>query len=81
MTNMDNHYSNESDNEEDVRYDVEDIHPGDNLVNYFNNELNYKDDNDDEEDDDDNNMDSGNYDYVHVNANEGTRQKVARLLP
>jgi hypothetical protein len=48
---MDNQYTNESDNEEDVNDDVEDIHPGDELVNYFNNGLNYDDDNDDKDDD------------------------------
>jgi hypothetical protein len=36
MRNMDDHYANESDNEEDVKDDVEYIHPGDKLVNYFN---------------------------------------------
>jgi hypothetical protein len=50
-------------------------------VNYFNNGLNYDDDDDDEEDDDDNDRDLGNYDNAHVNANEGTRQFVASLIP
>jgi hypothetical protein len=55
-------------------------------VNNFNNGLNYNDDDDDDDDDEDNddddenNRDSGNYDNVHVNANEGMRQYVARLL-
>jgi hypothetical protein len=42
MTNMDDQYTNESDNKEDVEDDVEDIHPGDKLVNYFSNVLYYK---------------------------------------
>jgi hypothetical protein len=56
MTNMDDQYTNESDSKEDGEDDVEDIHPGDKLVNYFNNGNNYIDDDDDdgEEDDDDN---------------------------
>jgi hypothetical protein len=33
MTNMDDQYMNESDNEEDGKDDVEDIHPDDKLVN------------------------------------------------
>ncbi len=37
MTNMDDQYTNESDNKEDDVDDVEDIHPGDKLVNSFNN--------------------------------------------
>jgi hypothetical protein len=40
MTNMNDQYMNESDNEEDDD-DVEDIDPGDKLVNYFNNGNNY----------------------------------------
>jgi hypothetical protein len=40
MANIDDQYTNKSDNEEDVEDDVEDIHPGDKLVNYFNNGLN-----------------------------------------
>jgi hypothetical protein len=80
MTNMNDQYTNESDNEEDVKDDVEDIHPGDKLVNYFNIGLNYDDDNDNEEEDDDNNKDLGNYDNAHGNANKGTRQFVASLL-
>jgi hypothetical protein len=38
MTNMNDQYTNESDNEEDGKDDVEDIDPGDKLVNYFNKE-------------------------------------------
>jgi hypothetical protein len=49
-------------------------------VNYFNNGLNYNNDDDDEIDDDDNNRNLGNDDNAHVNANEGMRQYVARLL-
>jgi hypothetical protein len=37
MTNMDDQYMNVSDNKEDGEDDVEDIHPDDKLVNYFNN--------------------------------------------
>jgi hypothetical protein len=37
MTNMDDQYMNKPDNEEDSKDDVEDIHPSDKLVNYFNN--------------------------------------------
>jgi hypothetical protein len=81
MTNMDNQYTNESDNKEDKKDDVEDIHPGDKLVNYFNNGLNYNDDNNDEVDDEDHDRNLGNYDNAHVNANEGRRQYVASLLP
>ncbi len=83
MTNMDDQYTSESDDEEDGKDDVEDIHPGDKLVNYFNNRNNYNDDDDDddnEEDDDDNNRDMGNDDNVHGNANKGGRQFVASLL-
>jgi hypothetical protein len=43
MTNMDDQYTNKSDNKEDGKDDVEDIHPGDKLVNYFNNGNNYND--------------------------------------
>jgi hypothetical protein len=51
MTNMNDQYTNKSDNEEDRDDDVEDIDPGDKLVNSFNNGNNYNDDddNDDEE--------------------------------
>jgi hypothetical protein len=82
MTNMNYQYTNKSDNKEDGNDDVEDIDPGDKLVNYFNNGNNYynDDDNDDEEDDDDNNRDSGNDDNGHGNANKGGRQFVASCL-
>jgi hypothetical protein len=33
MTNMDDQYTNKSDNKDHVKDDVEDIHPGDKLVN------------------------------------------------
>jgi hypothetical protein len=82
MTNMDDQYMNESDNKEDGKDDVEDIYPGDKLVNYFNNGNNYDDDDDDdnEEDDYDNNRDMDNDDNAHCNANKGGRQFVASLL-
>ncbi len=79
-TNMDDQYKNKSDNEEDVKNDVEDIHQGDKLVNYFNFGLNYDNDDDNEEDDDDNNRDLGKYDNPHGNANKGTRPFVVSLL-
>jgi hypothetical protein len=61
MTNMNDQYTNESDNKGNSYDDVEDIDPGDKLVNYFNNRNNYNDDddNDNEEDDDDNDRDMG----------------------
>jgi hypothetical protein len=74
---------NELDNEDDSNDDVEDIDPGDKLVNYFNNGNNYNNDDDDdnEEYDDDNNRDMGtNDDNVHGNANEGGRQFVVSCL-
>ncbi len=37
MTNMNDQYTDESDDKEDGEDDVEDIGPGDKLVNYFNN--------------------------------------------
>jgi hypothetical protein len=83
VTNMDDQYTNKSDNKEDGQDDVEDIHPGDKLVNYFNNGINNNDDDDDdddEEDDDDNDRDLGNDDNAHGNANKGGRQIVASLL-
>jgi hypothetical protein len=40
VKNMNDQYMNESDNKEDGKDDVEDIDPGDKLVNYFNNENN-----------------------------------------
>jgi hypothetical protein len=78
MTYLDNQYTNELDNEEDEEDGVEDIHPADKLVNYFNNGLNYNDDN--EEDDDNNDRNLGNYDNAYVNANEGTRQYIGSLF-
>jgi hypothetical protein len=42
MTNMNDQYTNKSDNEEDGKDDVEDIDPGDKLVNYFNNRMKKK---------------------------------------
>ncbi len=56
MRNMNDQYMNESANEDNSNDDVEDIDPGDKLVNYFNNGSNYNDDddNDNEEYDDDN---------------------------
>jgi hypothetical protein len=82
MTNMNDQYTNESDNKYDGNDDVDDIEPGDKLVNYFNNGNNYNndDDNDNEEDDDDNDRDSGNDDNAHGNANKGVRQFVVSCL-
>ena len=72
MTNINDQYTNDSDNEEDGKNDVEDIDPGDKLVNYFNNGNNYDDDddNDDDDDDDDNDWDLSNDDNAHNNANK-----------
>ncbi len=39
-------YTNKSDNEDDSNDDVEDIDPGDKLVDYLNNGNNYNDDDD-----------------------------------
>jgi hypothetical protein len=82
MTNMNDQYMNKSDNKEDGDDDLEDIDPGDKLVNYFNNGNNYynDDDNDDNDDDDDNDRDLGNDDNAHRNANKGGRQFVASCL-
>jgi hypothetical protein len=83
MTNKNDQYTNKSDNNDDGRDDVEDIDPGDKLVNYFNNGNNYDDDDDDddeEEDDDDNNRDLGNDDIAHGNANKGGRQFAVRCF-
>ncbi len=79
---LDDQHMNKSDNQENGKDDVEDIHPGDKLVSYFNNGNNYGDDDDDgnEEDDDDNDRYMGNDDNAHGNANEGGRQIVASLL-
>jgi hypothetical protein len=82
MTNMNDQYTNESDNKDDSDDDVEDIDPGDKLVSYFNNGNYYNDDDDDDngEDDDGNDWDMGNDDNVHGNANKGGRQFVASCL-
>jgi hypothetical protein len=83
MTNMNDQYTNGSDNKgygnDD---DVEDIDPGDKLVNYFNNGNNYynDDDHDDDNDDDDKDSDLGDDDNAHGNANKGGRQFVASCL-
>jgi hypothetical protein len=58
MTNMNDQYTNKSDNEDDSNDDVEDIDPGDKLVVYFNNGNNYNDDDDNDEEEDD------NYNYI-----------------
>ncbi len=79
MTNINDQYTNKSDNKEDGNDDVEDIDLGDKLVNYFNNGNNYYHD-DDDDDDDDNDSDLGNDDNVHSNANKGGRQFVASCL-
>ena len=50
MTNMNDQYTNESDNKDNSNDDVEDIDPGDKLVDYFNNGNNCN--NDDVSDDD-----------------------------
>jgi hypothetical protein len=73
MTNMNDQYTNKSDNKEDGNDDVADIDPSDKLVNYFNDGNNYYDDDDHEndDDDDDNNSDLGNDDNAHENANKG----------
>jgi hypothetical protein len=70
---MNDQYTNKSDNKEDGNDDVEDIDPGDKIVNYFNIGNNYydDDDHDDDNDDDDNDSDLGNDDNVHENANKG----------
>jgi hypothetical protein len=82
MTKMNDQYTNESDNEDDSNDDVEDIGPGDKLVNYFNNGNIYNDDddNDNQEYDDDNDRDMGNDDNVHGNANKRGGQFVASCL-
>jgi hypothetical protein len=82
MTNMNDQYMNESDNKEDGKDDVEDIDPGDKLVDYFNNGNNYDNDDDDDDDDDDDNKarDMGNDDNANGNANKGGRQFVASCL-
>ncbi len=50
-------------------------------MTFFNNGLNYNNDDANDEDDDDNDRDSSNYDNANVNANKGTRQCIASLLP
>ncbi len=82
VTNMNDQYTTKSENKEDGNDDVEDIDPGDKLVNYFNNGNNYynDDDHDDDNDDDDNDSDLGNDDNVHGNANKGGRQFVVSYL-
>ncbi len=70
MTNMNDQYTNKSDNEEDSDDDVEDIDSGDKLVNVF--------DNDEDDDDDDGIM--GKEDNVDVNSNNGGRQFVVNYL-
>ena len=72
MTNMNDQYINESDNEEDSDGNVEDIDSGKKLVNVFDN---------DEDDDDDNGI-MGNEDNMYVNSNKGGRgrQFVASCL-
>ncbi len=78
MTNMNDQYTNKSDNKEDGEDDVDNIDPGDKLVNYFNNGNNYN--NDDDNDDDDNNRDLGNDNNAHGKANKGGRQFVISCL-
>jgi hypothetical protein len=70
MTNMNDQYTNESDNEEDSDDDVEDIDSGKRLVNVFDN------------DEDDNNDDGimGKEDNVDVKSNKRGRQFVANCL-
>ncbi len=60
MTNMNDQYINESDNEEDSDDDVDDIDSGKKLVNVF--------DNDEDDDDDDGIM--GKEDNVDINSNK-----------
>jgi hypothetical protein len=70
MTNMNDQYTNKSDNEEDSDDDAEDIDSGKKLVNVFGN---------DENDDDDNGIMSKE-DNVDINFNKGGRQFVASCL-
>ncbi len=69
MTNMNDQYTNESENEEDSEDNVEEIDSGDKLVNVFDN---------DEDDEDDGIM--GKEDNVDVNSDKGGRQFVASCL-
>jgi hypothetical protein len=82
MTNMNDQYTNESDNEEDSDDDVEDIDSGKKLVNYFNNGNNNNDDDVFDNDEDDNNDDDimGKEDNVDINSNKGRRQFVVGCL-
>jgi hypothetical protein len=70
MTNMNDQYTNKSDNEEDSDDDVEDIDSGNKLVNVFDND----------EDDDDDNRIMGKEDNVDVHSNKGGRQFAACCL-
>jgi hypothetical protein len=70
MTNMNDQYTNKSDNEEDSDANVENIDSGENLGNVF--------DNDQDDDNDDEIM--GKEDNVDVNSNKGWRQFVASCL-
>jgi hypothetical protein len=67
MTNMNDWYTNKSDNDKDSDDDVEDIDSGQKLVNVFDND-----------EDDDN--DEGKEDNVDINFNKGGRQFVASCL-
>ena len=82
MRNMNDQYTNKSDNKDDSNDDVMSIDPGDKLVNYLNNGNNYNDDddNDAEEDDKDHYRDSGDDHNAHCNATKGGRQFVASCL-
>ncbi len=70
MTNMNDQYTNKSDNEEDSNDDVEDIDSGNKLVNVF--------DNDEDDDNDDGIM--GKEDNMDVNSNKGGRQFVVSCI-
>ncbi len=70
MTNMNDQYTKESDNEEDIDDIVEDIDSGKKLVNLFDN---------DENDDGDNGI-MGKEANVDVNSNKGERQFVTSCL-
>jgi hypothetical protein len=69
-TNMNDQYTNKSDNEDNSDDNVEDIDSGDKLVNVFDN---------DEDDDDDNGI-MGKEDNVDINSNKGGRQFVVSCL-
>ncbi len=70
MTNMNDRYTNESDNEEDSDDNVEGIDSDEKLVNVFDN------------DEDDDNVDGiiGKEDNMDVNSNKGGRRFVASCL-